>query len=349
MLILIIYIATAVGVSFLCSILEAVLLSVNTAFIEVKKSEGKPSGEILDRLKAKIGEPLAAILTLNTIAHTIGAAGAGAQATIVFGSAYLGIFSAILTLLILIFSEIIPKTLGTQYWKQLAPFTAHTLKYMLVILKPFVKLSLFVTKGFTKHGDQVSSGMSREEFAVMADLSSKEGELEIQESHFMKNMLLMQNTLVCDAMTPRTVIFSLASDLSINEFFHKYDKTPFSRIPVYEGESDNITGYVLKSDLFLAQARGNSDKTLKEYCHSIPVIIETMKLKDALNDFLTQRTHIMLAVDEYGTIEGILTLEDVIETLLGFEIIDEKDMTVDMQEEARKLWKKRIKDKGLSI
>jgi CBS domain containing-hemolysin-like protein len=344
---LFIYIFIAIAFSFLCSILEAVLLSVNHAYISMLINEGNPAGKLFKQWKNDIGKPLIAILTLNTIAHTIGAAGAGAQAAEVFGSVYLGVFSAVLTLLILVFSEIIPKTLGAQYWRELAPFSAIALKYMIWLLYPFIKLAENITNCFK--GEQTLSGFSREEFSLMADLSAEEGQLEEQETHFLKNLLLLRKMRVKDAMTPRTVLFSLTESLLVEEYYHKYDKVSFSRIPIYKNESDNIIGYVFRSDLLLAQARGNGQNRLGNYLRPIPVVPDMISIHNIFSQFVKERTHIMLVINEYGSVQGIITLEDVIETALGVEIVDEKDKKIDMQQEARRLWRKRAKDKGINI
>ena len=298
-------------------------------------------------LKDDINKPLAAILTLNTIAHTVGAAGAGAQAAVVFGSAYVGVASAILTLLILVFSEIIPKSLGAHYWRQLAPLIAFVLRYLIIILYPFVKLSEKLTGSLT-HGPTLS-GFSREEFSAIADLSYKEGQISEQESQILQNLLLFREARISVAMTPRTVIFSLSETITVEEFFHKYDQMPFSRVPIYNKEPENITGWVFKADLLLAQARGNSENKLSNYRRDITVTLESMSLSYAFNEMLRSRVHMMLVVDEYGGVEGILTLEDVLETLLGLEIVDEKDEAVDMQKEARRLWRQRANKMGIKI
>ncbi len=347
MLLLITYILIALGFSFLCSIAEAVILSVTTAHIALLEKKGKSAGKQLRTLKADINQPLAAILTLNTIAHTVGAAGAGAQAAVVFGNAYVGIASAILTLLILIFSEIIPKTLGAHYWRQLAPLTAYALKGLVVILYPFVKLSELLTKGLTQGPTLV--GFSRNEFVAMADLSAREGQLVQQESTILKNLLRLRKTLIADAMTPRTVVFSLPQQLRVEDFFQKYEQIRFSRIPIYAETQDQVTGFVLRSELLLAQARGNTDNPLMEYSRPLPALLAKMSLAQAFDEFMRLRAHIMLVVDEYGGLKGLLTLEDLLETLLGLEIVDEGDNEVDMQQLARQLWKRRAKEMGLNI
>jgi CBS domain containing-hemolysin-like protein len=344
MLLLITYILIAILFSFACSIFEAVLLSVNNAHIALMKKEGQKAGFLLASLKDDISKPLAAILTLNTIAHTIGAAGAGAQAAAVFGSGYVGLASAILTLLILVFSEIIPKTLGATFWRQLAPLTAFSLKYLIIMLYPFVKLSTKITGNISS--EPTLNGFSREEFAAMADISSQDGQLAKQETKFLKNLMKLRSKQVKDAMTPRTVTFTLPDTLTVEAFFHKYDKISFTRIPIYHGDREAITGYVIRSDLFLAQARGNGDSALANYRRDLPALLSTMPLTQALNQMLELRVHLMLAVDEYGGFEGLITLEDVMETMLGFEIVDEKDRTVDMQKEAKRQWKRRASKLG---
>lgn len=347
MTLLIVYVLIALGFSFLCSIAEAVMLSVTPAYVALQQEEGRKSGALLARLSENISQPLAAILTLNTIAHTAGAAGAGAQATAVFGSAYLGVFSGVLTLLILIFSEIIPKTLGAHYWRQLAPATAHGLRFLVWALYPFVKLSELLTGGMTE--GPTLSGFSRQEFAAMADLSAEQGELGQQESEVVKNVLALRATPVHAVMTPRTVVFMLPEATTVEEFFHRHEQQPFSRIPVYGEDQDDITGFVLRSDLLLAQARGNTHKPLARYRRDMPSIPENITLSRAFSTSQRERAHMLLVVDEYGDMQGLLTLEDIIETLLGLEIVDETDDSVDMQAVARRKWRRRARAMGLDI
>lgn len=345
MLLLITYILIALLFSFLCSIVEAVILSTTSAYIYLLEKDGKRSGALLKNLKEDINKPLAAILTLNTIAHTVGAAGAGAQAAEVFGNAYVGIASAILTLLILVFSEIIPKTLGAHYWRRLAPPTAYVLKVLVIVFYPFVLLSEYLTRRLTR--EQTLTGLSRLEIAAMTELSVAEGQLDAQESAIFKNLLRLRKTPISQVMTPRTVVFSLPESLSVGDFFHMYDNVRFSRIPVYAQSHDEVKGFVLRNDLLLAQAKGNSKKRLKNYSRSLPALLESMSLAHAFNEFMRQRSHIILIVDEFGGVKGLLTLEDLFETLLGMEIVDEGDEVVDMQQLARELWEKRAKEMDL--
>ena len=347
MTLLIVYVAVALIFSFLCSIAEAVLLSVTTAHITVLEQEGRSSGTLLRELKSDINKPLSAILTLNTIAHTMGAVGAGAQAAIVFGSAWVGLASAVLTLMILVFSEIIPKTLGATYWRSLASMTAHSLKFLVWVLYPFVKLSELLTKGLSRNREL--EGFSREEFAAMADLGEQEGQLEERESLILKNMFLLHETRVTDVMTPRPVVFSLPESLAVSEYFDSHYDSRFSRIPVYSGDREQLTGFVLKDDLLLAQARNNTANTLAHYRRDLPALLDTTSLSDAFEEILHKRGHIMMIVDEYGGMEGIITMEDILETLLGLEIMDESDKTADMQQHARRMWRKRAQEMGLEI
>jgi CBS domain containing-hemolysin-like protein len=347
MILLIIYILIALGFSFLCSIAEAVLLSVTTPYIVLLESQNKSSAAELHRLKEDINKPLAAILTLNTIAHTVGAAGAGAQATKIFGSAYLGIASAILTLLILVFSEIIPKTLGAHYWRQLAPSTAYALKLLVWLLYPFVKLTELLTRTLTE--GPTLRGVNRKELMALAELSGREGALADQESVIMQNLLLLRDTPARSAMTPRTVVFAISQKMTVGDFFASYESKPFSRIPVYNSNTEDITGFVLQSELLLAKARGQTERFVEDFSRDIPKILEKADLTQAFNKFLTERVHIVAVIDEYGGFSGVLTLEDVIETLLGLEIVDEIDDTEDMQKYARKLWKRRASKLGIDI
>ena len=345
MALLLTYVLVALGFSFLCSIAEAVILSVSTPYITLLTRDGKPSGAVLGRMKTEINSTLAAILTLNTIAHTVGAVGAGAQAAQVFGNAWVGVTSAVLTLLILVFSEIIPKTLGAYYWKQLAPATAYVLQVMVWLLWPFVKMAELITRGLS-HG-QVLTGFNRDELAAMADISAGEGLLDRKETHILKNLLRLRDSKVTDVMTPRTVIFSLPEDLRVEEFFWKYESQRFSRIPIYADAPEHLNGFVLRSDLLLAQARGNTDTPLANYrreLHALPASVSPSQAFDAL---LEKRAHLMIVVDEYGSTIGLVTLEDILETLLGLEIVDESDQTVDMQAHARRLWRRRAREMGL--
>jgi CBS domain containing-hemolysin-like protein len=347
MLLLIVYVLIALGFSFLCSIAEAVILSITHPYISVLEDEGSGAAPILREMKRDINDPLAAILTLNTTAHTIGAAGAGAQAAVVFGSGSVGIASAVLTFMILVFSEIIPKTLGANYWRQLAPVTAHTLRFLIWILYPFVVMSAMLTRLLSRESHH--GHFRKEEFTAMAKAGVEEGKLDLHESLILKNLFLLKETRVTDVMTPRTVVFSLDEQLLVREYFDKHHSSRFSRIPVYKGDRDHVTGFVLRSDLLLSHARGNSDNSLEVYRREMPALPDNSSLQSAFELFMEKRGHIMLVVDEYGSMEGILTLEDILETILGIEIVDEGDTIDDMRKLARRLWRKRANRMGLEV
>lgn len=344
MLLLTIFIFIAVGFSFLCSIAEAVLLSVSTSFIVNAEQEGKAYGVVLRELKEDINSPLAVILTLNTIAHTMGAAGAGAQAAAIFGSVYLGIFSAILTLVILIFSEIIPKALGAHYWRKLAPITAYSLRFLIRLLYPFVLLSNKLTQGLSH--EPTLQGFSRKEFSAMAKLGEQEGQLDKHESAVLKNLFRLRETQVRSAMTPRSVVFAMHEDSTLNYLLGKQNRKMFSRIPVYT-DHDKITGFILRDDVLIAQNDGYGDATLKDYRRELEAILDASSLLQAFETFVSKGVQIMLVVSEYGDTQGIITLEDILESLLGLEIMDESDTVEDMQVLARRLSKLRHKKMGL--
>ncbi|MES9991459.1 MAG: hemolysin family protein [Candidatus Thiodiazotropha sp.] len=347
MLLLIVYVLIALGFSFLCSIAEAVILSVTHPYISVLEQEGNRAAPVLREMKRDINDPLAAILTLNTTAHTIGAAGAGAQAAVVFGSGYVGVASGVLTFMILVFSEIIPKTLGANYWRQLAPATAYTLKFLIWILYPFVVMSAMLTRLLSRgkaHGQ-----FRRDEFTAMAEAGIEEGKLDQHESLILKNLFLLSETRVTDVMTPRTVVFSLDEKELVKDYFEKHNSSRFSRIPVYNEDRDHVTGFVLRSDLLLSHARGNSENSLEVYRREMPAVPESSSLQAAFELFMEKRSHIILVVDEYGSMSGILTLEDILETILGIEIVDEGDHIDDMRKLARRLWKKRANRMGLAV
>jgi len=344
---LIIYLFLAIGVSFLCSILEAVLLSVTPSYVMVLEKDGSKTGKHLRSLKDDIDRPLAAILSLNTIAHTVGAAGVGAQAQIVFGSAYVGITSAVLTLLILVLSEIIPKTLGATYWKNLAPFAAVTTKFLIIAIYPFVILAKGITGWLSKDKNQPT--LSREEFSAMAEKGAEEGVFEESESNIFMNLIRFKSLKVIDIMTPRVVVLKFSEDQTINEVMKSLNELRFSRIPVYGKSDEDITGYVLKNDLFLHLSENKGDKKLKELKREILIVPENISLQALFERLLEKQEHIAVAVDEYGGLSGVVTMEDVVETLIGMEIVDEIDAIEDMQKLARKNWEERAKRLGIVL
>ena len=346
MTLLFFYLFIAIGISFFCSIAEAVLLSVRPAYIAVLEHEGKASGNTLKKLRENLDRPLAAILTANTIAHTVGAAGVGAQATFVFGSKYFGVASAILTLLILVFSEIIPKTLGATYWKQLAPIMGVLISWLTKLLFPFVWLSQRLTSLFSCSGVSVFT-FSRDEMTAMAKIGKEEGLLDVKEHKIIDNLMKLHRLSVRDIMTPRPVIFSTQEDMTVREFFTSYSDKPFSRIPVYGKDGDEIKGYVLKNDLLVAQASDEFERPLSEFRRDFLVVPDTLMASELFDRLMHEKSHISLVVDEYGTVQGLATLEDVVETLIGLEIVDESDTVEDMQQLARKRWRERMDTIGV--
>jgi CBS domain containing-hemolysin-like protein len=342
---LLLYVALALGVSFLCSVMEAVLLSVTPSYVAALEREGSAVGERLQELKEDIDRPLAAILSLNTIAHTVGAAGAGAQAAVVFGEAYTGVIAAVLTLLILVLSEIIPKTLGAVYWRTIAPVVVRILVPTIIAMWPLVKLSKGITYLLSQDEDKVS--FSREEFTALAELGEEEGVFEEKESRILRNLFRFNSLRVKDVMTPRTVVFDLDKDETIGSVVTEHDEFRFSRIPVYDEDRDDILGYVLKDEILLRAAQEEHDVRLESLVREILVVREELPLPDLLERLLDRLEHIALVVDEYGGVAGIVTMEDVVETLLGLEIVDEADSVEDMQALARQQWFKRARELGM--
>ena len=326
--------------------MEAVLLSITPSYVAALERDGSAAlGEQLKSYKEDIDRPLAAILSLNTVAHTVGAAGAGAQATVVFGDAYVGVISAVLTLMILVFSEIIPKTLGAGYWRSLAPAVVRILRPTILAMWPFVKLSQGLSYVLSNGEEQ--SSFSREEFTAMAELGEEEGVFEEKESHILRNLFRFNSLRVKDVMTPRTVIFDLPETETIGGVVNEHDAFRFSRIPVYGENRDDVTGYVLKDELLLRAAQEELEVPLSELAREMLVVQPTLPLPDLLERLLDRLEHIALVVDEYGGVAGIVTMEDVVETLLGMEIVDEADSVEDMQALARQQWFRRAKKLGM--
>ncbi len=341
MTLLILFLVLAIGVSFFCSIAEAVLLSVRPSYVTALELEGKRGARTLAKLRENLDRPLAAILTANTIAHTVGAAGVGAQTTVVFGSEYLGVASAILTFLVLVLSEIIPKTLGATYWQALAPTFGVLILWLTRALYPIVFLSERLTRLLSRTGSK-KGVFSREEMQAMAEIGSREGTLNTREHKIIDNSMKLARLSVRDIMTPRPVVFSVPGNLKVKEFFAEHAEQPFSRIPVQDGAADDISSYVLKTDLLIAQARDDFDACLADFKRPFLVLPNMATALDAFDRLAQEKTHIALVVDEYGTMQGIVTLEDVLETVIGFEITDELDKVEDMQALAQKRWRERM-------
>jgi len=343
---LFIYVLLALVFSFLCSVAEAVLLSITPSYIAGKKKAKPKRASLLKRLRQdNVDQSLAAILTLNTIAHTVGAIGSGAKATIVFGNTWFGLFSAIMTLMILFLSEIIPKTLGTVYWRKLAHPTALFVRGLILVLYPLIKISEWLTRLIARK--KVVHVFSRDEFIAMASIGEQSGTIDREESRIIRNLFRFESLKVADIMTPRTVISALKQDMTIAESMEAVARTPFSRLPIFENSLDDVTGFVLKDDLLLCKARDQDDVKLETMKREILTVDEKMSLSGLLEFLLDKRQHIAMVAGDYGGTEGLVTLEDVVETLLGMEIVDEMDKVEDMQALARQQWQKRARALGL--
>ena len=326
---MIVYVGVALVFSFLCSVAEAVLLSVSPSYIARLRQVGNPLADRLERVKSNIDRSLAAILTLNTIAHTVGAGGAGAEAAAYFGERWVGLAMAVLTLLILFLSEIVPKTLGAVYWRTLAGPTAGFVRGLVTTLYPFIWLSELLTRLITRGKD--AHAFSREEFAALADVGVEHGQMEAEESRVVKNLLRFRELQVEAVMTPRTVVFALQQDLTIDEAFAEHPDPPFSRIPIFGENRDAVRAFVLKVDLMRERLAGRGSRPLRELGRDVQVVPETATLEAAFERLLGSRVHLLLVVDEYGAVAGVVTLEDLLETLIGIEIVDEADEVTDLR------------------
>lgn len=319
--------------------MEAVLLSIPQSFLILQSEKKHKWATIFQKLKNNIDKPLSAILSLNTVAHTIGAAGVGAQAVKVFGEVYFGLVSVILTILILVFTEIIPKTIGARYCKSLGKLAAYIIQFMIFFTYPIVITSSFISKLFSK--DTKESSTSREEFSALANIGTDEGIFGEHENILIQNIIRLKNVKVSEIMTPRVVVAAADESMSLEYFLERKDFLRFSRIPVFTDNSENITGYILRQNAFEQLAEDRKGMLLKDIKRDIVIVHESIPLFKLWETLLEKREYIALVIDEYGGVAGIVTMEDVVESVLGFEIIDEKDTISDMQEYARERWKMR--------
>ncbi len=345
-----------IGISFLCSILESIILSTNMSYISVLEKENPKIGKLLKNLKKNIDKSIASILILNTIANTIGATVIGMQAQSVFkgDSDFVLLISIVLTFLILIVAEIIPKTIGALYWKKLAPFAARLTKLFIIITYPIILVTQFVTKQFIKK-DSSADSFSRQELINSALLSEEEGLIGDLESDIIKNSLSLNDIKVKDILTPRSVLFTIKQKTKIKDLLEDRRTFKFSRVPIYKDTIDNVVGVVLTKKIF-KQAIKNPDELIENISKPIFSINENIPVSKALNIFIKKREHMFLVQDSYDQTEGIVTLEDCIETLLGLEIMDESDTTEDMRELALKQMKakrqakiKNLQEQNISI
>ena len=331
MLLMFAYLIGALALSFLCSVLEAVLLSAPMSFITMKEDEGAKNARRFKEYKSNIDRPIAAILSLNTIAHTIGAAGVGAEAVKVFGEASFGIVSAILTLLILVLSEIIPKTIGASYWRTLAMPATPVIHFLVIITYPLVWLSEYITKIFSSNRELLS--VSREEVSAMVAVASEEGVLGTKESKIIRNTIKLDQVRADDIMTPNLVVVSAPESMTVKEFFDRGELS-FSRIPVYTDNKDYITGYVLKSSVLELLVKDRFDTPLSQITRPVLTFGEDADVFSIWEQLLEKKEHISVIQDRYGCLRGIVTMEDIIESMLGEEIVDEADKAVDLQQVA---------------
>ena len=334
---LLLYLFSALAISFLCSILEAVLLSTPMSFVSMMETEGRAGAKLLKTYKQDIDKPISAILSLNTIAHTVGAAGVGAQSELIFGSQFFAITSALLTLLILVFSEIIPKTIGAIYWRSLAISSARIIHVMVFLTYPLVLMSEFVTHFFSSKKQPLS--VSREEVSAMVTVAAEEGVFEKKENRMIQNLLKLDDVKARDIMTPSSVVEMAEESMSLREFYKNDAYSTYSRIPVYNEENDDyIKGYVLRQTILEKLSEYKFNLRLTDIMRPVLTVSENESVSRIWETLLAKKEHISIIIDEYGCFRGIVTMEDVIETMLGTEIVDEKDTVTDMQELAREKW-----------
>lgn len=346
---LLFFLILSILVSFLCSIWEAVLLSVTPTFVSRTEKEQPLTGKLLNRFKEDIDRPLSAILTLNTIAHTVGAVGVGVQAGKIFGTTHLDLYlfeityetliAGAMTLAILVLSEIIPKTLGATFWKELTPFTVRSLRILLIILAPFVWLSKLITRMVKT--EQGRSVFSRADFAAMADAGLKSGALDHEEKSIIQNLLRLENLTVRSIMTPRSVIMMVDEEMTMSNIYNEFKPLVFSRIPVYQEHPDNITGLILKDSILENLAQDRHSMKAVELKRELIFVEDNFSVAKLMDTLILNRQHVAMVADSFGSVVGLVTMEDLFETLLGLEIVDETDKVEDMQKLAREKWKKR--------
>ena len=336
---LIIYLGIAIGVSFLCSILEAVLLSLTPSYVEQITRQRPEAGAVIRKVRVKMDESLAAILILNTFAHTMGAAGVGAQALKVFGPEKEMLIAVMLTLAILYFSEIIPKTLGAMYWRILGVPAAHTIIWLGRLTYPLVWMSTRLTKLL---GNKKMGAVTREEILALASLGQRHGALISQETLYLQNILRMRRVRTGEILTPRSVVHMLNESLTISDSLSNEKTRLFSRIPVYNGSVDTVTGHVLRSELYEAERAGRGLDAVESLRRDVIFVSKKLPIHKLINLFIKHRMHLFIVEDEYGQTAGVVTLEDALETLLGEEIMDESDSVPDMQALAKEKHRERL-------
>jgi CBS domain containing-hemolysin-like protein len=340
MTLLFVYLFIAIGVSFLCSILEAVLLSITPSYLERLNLERPVAGKMIIGVKERLDESLSSILILNTFAHTMGAAGVGSQALQVFGEKWETLIAVLLTLAILYFSEIIPKTLGATFWRTLAVPAALVISWLVKLVYPLVWISTRLTKLFSRaEGKEIT----REEIIALASLGHREGTLFSQENEYLTNVLNLREIRTEQILTPRTVVHMLDETLTVSEALKLPKTIQFTRVPIYGRGMDDITGKVIRMDLYEAERAGRGDEPIKAIARDLQRVSEKLPVQNLLDLFIKSHRHMFLVEDEFGQTAGIVTLEDAIETLLGREIVDENDTVADMQALARARFRDRLR------
>ena len=341
MTLLLVYLAIAIGVSFICSILEAVLLSMTPSFTENIKADKPRTGRVVIQVKEQLDESISSILILNTFAHTMGAAGVGSQAVQIFGAKWETLIAILLTLAILYLSEIIPKTIGAVFWRSLAIPAAYLILWLVKLVYPLVWVSTRLTRLFSRSH---KTKITREEILAMAALGKQGGALIAQENEYLANLFRLREITIEQILTPRTVVHTLDQTLTVSAALDNPRTLQFSRIPVYGKDIDDITGKVLRTHLFAAERNGQGSEPITNLAQSILRVAEKMPVQELLDQMIKHHLHLCLVEDEFGQTAGIVTLEDAIETLLGREIIDESDTVEDMQQLARDKYQQRLRE-----
>jgi len=331
-------VALVMAISFICSLLEATLLSIQPAYLAVKIKDGRRYAQLLQSHKNQIHRSIGALLTLNTFANTMGASLIGYKAHEIWGEDYITFVSAMLTLAILIFSEIVPKTLGVRNWKTFAPIAAYVVSWLIFVLYPVVRATEWITD---RLGGPIPHKVTREEVIMHAELGAREGSLQNKESLVIKNLLMMDKLYVADIMTPRSVMFALESDMTVQEVGEKFKPLRYSRIPVYHNQLDHMIGMTHRYKILEALTHDRDSMKISELTTPIQTISEKLTVAQALDFFIKQKEHVALVNDEYGIITGLISLEDTVETLLGVEIVDEFDSVPDLRQFALEQWQLR--------
>ena len=336
MTLLVIYLLLTLILSFMCSLLEATLLSSTSSYIESldKKGYSPKTVDLAKDVKQNIDKSISSILTLNTFANTMGAAGVGAQAAIIFGSNWQAVIAFILTLMVLFISEIFPKTLGAIYWRKFIVPAVYIISFMVKITYPFIFIATFITNTLQK-GRKNEVNFSKDEIITIVNMSEKEGVLQAKESILIKNLFKLKNIKAKDIMTPRTVVFAFDSKATLKEVLLNDNLYVYSRIPVYNESIDDITGVVFKQTILEKRVKKKKKTLLKDIMVPVHKVPENISVSTLFDMFIRMKMHLFIVQDEYGQTSGVVTLEDALETMLGIEIVDEMDQVADLQEFAK--------------